>query len=180
MARVFTQVRELESKYGIQRVQLGTRGEIVPPLPPLTETDAAVKHRRKRDVLRRLWFGSGGAGADFRKTDPVLQRAASYKPNLRAAASSTLNLNSGSSSNELTKCAVGSGLEITVPRMPEVVEGIEKKARLYHETVSPYGHFEWAFSTKEELGGLEIWQNIIIFSLSSLPHSCLKVRSCLA
>jgi hypothetical protein len=35
-----------------------------------------------------------------------------------------------------------------------VVKGIETQAKLFHETVSSYGRFEWAFSTKEDLEGL--------------------------
>jgi hypothetical protein len=39
--------------------------------------------------------------------------------------------------------------------MPEVVEGIERKAKLFHETVPSYGRPERAFSTKKELEGLD-------------------------
>jgi hypothetical protein len=103
--------------------------------------------------LKALWSGSGGARADIRKMGSTLKKIALLKPNLKAAASSTPNLNS-SSSNGLSKCAVDTDLEIIAPRMPEVVEGIERKAKLFHETLSSYDRFEWAFSTKEELGAL--------------------------
>jgi hypothetical protein len=154
MAGVFAQVEVLESKYGIRQVEAGTGNEVGPLSPPLTETDTTAKYRRKRDVLRRFGvFWSGPGGADIRKIDSTLKKPSLLKPNLKAAASSTPNLNS-SGSPELIKYTVDSDLEITAPRMPEVVEGIEKKAKLFHETLSSYGRFEWAFSTKEELGSL--------------------------
>jgi hypothetical protein len=77
-----------------------------------------------------------------------LKKATPLKP--EAAASSTGNPNS-SGSTDLAKYTIDTDLEITAPKVAEVVEGIEKKARLFHETLSSYGKFEWVFSTKEEL-----------------------------
>jgi hypothetical protein len=154
MAGLFAQVEDLESKYGIHRVKLGTGNEVCTQLLPLARGDSRAAKARKRDVWRQkfqaLQPGSKGAFLTG-NSDSTLKKATLLK--LKAAASSIPNPNR-CRNTELDKYTTDTDLEITVPRMPEVVQEIEKKAKIYQQTLLSYRHFEWAFSTKEELESL--------------------------
>jgi hypothetical protein len=155
MAGLFAQVGELESKYGIRRVEPRTGNQVGTKLPLFAEGGPTAERVRKRDVLRQKFHalrpGSGGVVFNTGYSDPTLKKATT--PKLKAAASSTPNLHSYDNT-KLNKYKIDSDLEITAPRMTEVVEGVEKKAKIYRETLSSYRQFEWAFSTKEELENL--------------------------
>jgi hypothetical protein len=154
MAGLFAQVENLESKYGIRRAKLGTGNEVCTQLLPLAKGDSTAAKASKRDVWRQKLqaLRPGFKGVFLTgNSDSPLKKAKLLK--LKAAASSILNPNR-CRNTELDKCATDTDLEITVPRMPEVVQEIQKKAKIYQETLLSYRHFEWAFSTKEELESL--------------------------
>jgi hypothetical protein len=155
MAGLFAQVEELESKYGIRRVELGTRNEVDMKRLAITEKDSTAVKARKRDMFlhrfQALRVSSKGELLDTGNSSLALRRATPLK--LEAAAASTPNLNSRGSTL-IANYAIDTDLEVTAPRMPEVVKEIEKQAKIFHQTLSSYGRFEWAFSKKEELESL--------------------------
>jgi hypothetical protein len=155
MAGLFARVEELESKYGIRRVELGSGNEVDSKRQAITEGDSLPAKTRKRDMwrqrLKALRPGSQGAVLNTGNSDLMLKEATPHKHKL---VTSSIPILISNGSTELAQYTIDTDLEVSVPRMLEVVKGIEKQAGVFHETLSSYSRFEWAFSTKEELGSL--------------------------
>jgi len=126
IAEVFTQVEQLETKYGIRHNDIILREVNPTQSSSLAKIDFAVR-RRKRDIFRGAMRGVWSP--DAQEGDSIKHRAESTKLSvgpLRKLAASSVDL-SVQQNTSLVKRSHETGLELAVPGIRDEITRIEKK-----------------------------------------------------